>query len=172
MILFSGLLPHQRFGSGRVPERRAIRGSAGAGRANRMDSFTHVLDATKYINRVSRFRADSAATSNLRSAAGKQEPDELRTAHQQMNAETQNNPLHATEVWGVEVNRTEIVDGAIDEARREAHASSWRRVLRLAQFAWSEPVVLGGGFRQRRIEEVGPRCGTHRAVGDHRSLAM
>ena len=137
-----------------------------------MDSFTHILDATKYINGVSRFRADSAATSMLRSAAGKQELDELRPAHQQMNAEIQNNHLHATAVWGVEVDRTEFVGVVIDEARREAHASSWQRVLGLAQFAWSEPVVVGGGFRQRRIEEVGPRCGTHRAVDDHRCLAM
>ena len=84
--------------------------------------FFRIRDADKTVYRIRdvELAIHTAATSIVRSAAGKQELDELQSARQQMNEEIQNNLRGAAEVWGVEVTRTEIVDVVVDEETRKA----------------------------------------------------
>ena len=84
--------------------------------------FFRIRDADKSVYRIRdvELAIHTAATSIVRSAAGKQELDELQSARQQMNEEIQNNLRDAAEVWGVEVTRTEIVDVVVDEETRKA----------------------------------------------------
>jgi len=84
--------------------------------------FFRIQEADKSVYRIRdvELAIHTAATSIVRSAAGKQELDELQSARQQMNEEIQNNLAEAAEIWGVEVTRTEIVDVIVDEATRSA----------------------------------------------------
>ena len=84
--------------------------------------FFRIREADKSVYRIRdvELAIHTAATSIVRSAAGKQELDELQSARQQMNEEIQNNLRDAAEVWGVEVTRTEIVDVVVDEETRKA----------------------------------------------------
>ncbi len=84
--------------------------------------FFRIREADKSVYRIRdvELAIHTAATSIVRSAAGKQELDELQSARQQMNQEIQTNLRDAAEVWGVEVTRTEIVDVVVDEETRSA----------------------------------------------------
>ena len=84
--------------------------------------FFRIREADKSVYRIRdvELAIHTAATSIVRSAAGKQELDELQSARQQMNEEIQTNLHDAAEVWGVEVTRTEIIDVVVDEETRKA----------------------------------------------------
>lgn len=62
----------------------------------------------------------TAATSIVRSAAGKLELDELQSSRDSMNAEIASNLHDAAKVWGIEITRTEITDVIVDEQTKEA----------------------------------------------------
>ena len=57
----------------------------------------------------------NTAISVIRSAAGKLELDELQSSRESMNQEIKERLGKASEVWGVEVTRTEIRDVIVDE---------------------------------------------------------
>ena len=56
----------------------------------------------------------------IRSAAGKLELDELQSSRESMNQEIKERLGKASEVWGVEVTRTEILDVIVDEKTKES----------------------------------------------------
>lgn len=62
----------------------------------------------------------TAATSIVRSAAGKLELDELQSSRDSMNAEIASNLHDAASVWGIEITRTEITDVIVDDQTKEA----------------------------------------------------
>ena len=63
---------------------------------------------------------NTAATSIVRSAAGKLELDELQSSRESMNQEIAQEMQDAAEVWGIEITRTEITDIIIDEQTKDA----------------------------------------------------
>ncbi|WP_323796139.1 SPFH domain-containing protein [Nisaea sp.] len=84
--------------------------------------FYRVLDASRSVYRIRNVdRAiHTAATSIVRSAAGKLELDELQSSRESMNSEIEKNLQNAAEVWGIEITRTEIIDIKVDGQTREA----------------------------------------------------
>lgn len=84
--------------------------------------FYRVLDAASSVYRINNIDQAiyTAATSIVRSAAGKLELDELQSSRESMNAEIAKNLQQAAEVWGIEITRTEITDVIIDEQTKEA----------------------------------------------------
>lgn len=84
--------------------------------------FYRVVDAAASVYRISNVDAavDTAATSIVRSAAGKLDLDELQSSRDSMNQEIATNLAKAAEIWGIEITRTEITDVEIDEQTREA----------------------------------------------------
>ncbi len=84
--------------------------------------FFRVVQADKSVYRIRDVERaiHTAATSIVRSAAGKQELDELQSSRRAMNEEIQQNLEQAALVWGVEITRTEIVDVVVDEETRKA----------------------------------------------------
>lgn len=84
--------------------------------------FFRVIDASSSVYRINDVGSaiHTAATSIVRSAAGKLELDELQSSREAMNQEIAKNLQAATEVWGVEITRTEITDVIIDAQTKEA----------------------------------------------------
>ncbi|MBO6835326.1 MAG: SPFH domain-containing protein [Alphaproteobacteria bacterium] len=84
--------------------------------------FYRVLDAASSVYRINNIDQAiyTAATSIVRSAAGKLELDELQSSRESMNAEIAKNLQQAAEVWGIEITRTEITDVIIDEQTKDA----------------------------------------------------
>jgi regulator of protease activity HflC (stomatin/prohibitin superfamily) len=84
--------------------------------------FYRVLDASRTVYRIRDVDSalHTAATSIVRSAAGKLELDELQSSRESMNQEIANNLQAAAEVWGIEITRTEITDVIIDDKTKEA----------------------------------------------------
>ena len=84
--------------------------------------FYRVIDAANSVYRIRNVddALKNAASSIVRSAAGKLELDELQSSRDAMNAEIAQNLGKAAEVWGIEITRTEITDVIIDEATKEA----------------------------------------------------
>ena len=84
--------------------------------------FFRVLDAAKSVYRIRDVDAaiQNTAISVIRSAAGKLELDELQSSRESMNQEIATRLSQASEVWGVEVTRTEILDVLVDEKTKES----------------------------------------------------
>jgi len=84
--------------------------------------FYRVLDASRTVYRIRDVDSalHTAATSIVRSAAGKLELDELQSSRESMNQEIANNLQAAAEVWGIEITRTEITDVIIDEKTKDS----------------------------------------------------
>ncbi len=84
--------------------------------------FYRVVDAAKSVYRIRNINdaLANAATSIVRSAAGKLELDELQSSRDAMNEEIANNLHAAADVWGIDITRTEITDVIIDEETKDA----------------------------------------------------
>lgn len=84
--------------------------------------FFRITDASGTVYRIRDIDSaiHTAATSIVRSAAGKLELDELQSSRDAMNSEIAVKLSEAAEVWGVEITRTEITDVIIDEQTKDA----------------------------------------------------
>lgn len=84
--------------------------------------FFRVTDAAKSVYRIDdvAHALNTAATSIVRSAAGRLDLDTLQSSRDSMNQEIATNLHNAAEVWGIEVTRTEIIDIIVDEVTKEA----------------------------------------------------
>ena len=84
--------------------------------------FFRVLNASATVYRIRDIDSAlfTAATSIVRSAAGRLELDELQSSRESMNQEISKNLGEAAEVWGIEVTRTEVTDIVVDEQTKEA----------------------------------------------------
>ena len=84
--------------------------------------FFRVTDASRSVYRILDLNGaiHTAASSIVRSAAGKLELDELQSSRESMNAEIARNLQEAAEVWGIEITRTEITDVIVDDRTKEA----------------------------------------------------
>lgn len=84
--------------------------------------FYRIIDAGRTVYRISNVdqAIHTAATSIVRSAAGKLELDDLQSSRASMNEEIAHNLQDAAGVWGIEITRTEIVDIQVDERTKDA----------------------------------------------------
>ena len=84
--------------------------------------FFRVVSAAKSVYRIGDvpLALRTTAESIIRSAAGKLELDEIQSSRQQMNQEILKNLREAAEIWGLEITRSEITDGRVDEATKQA----------------------------------------------------
>ena len=84
--------------------------------------FFRVTDAASSVYRIKNeeLAIETAATSIVRSAAGKLDLDHLQSSRESMNLEIANNLREAAEVWGIEITRTEITDVKVDEQTKAA----------------------------------------------------
>ncbi len=84
--------------------------------------FYRVTDASRSVYRIKDIDSalKTAATSIVRSAAGKLDLDGLQSSRDSMNNEIDKKLSEAAEVWGVEVTRTEITDVEVDEDTKKA----------------------------------------------------
>ena len=84
--------------------------------------FYRVTDASRSVYRIKDINSalKTAATSIVRSAAGKLDLDGLQSSRESMNTEIDKKLSEAAEVWGIEVTRTEITDVEVDEDTKKA----------------------------------------------------
>ena len=84
--------------------------------------FYRIVDAASSVYRIQKIDTaiHTAATSIVRSAAGKLELDELQSSREAMNQEIAQNLQEAATIWGVEITRTEITDVVIDDETKSA----------------------------------------------------
>ena len=84
--------------------------------------FFRVINASKSVYRIGDvpLALRTTAESIIRSAAGKLELDDIQSSRQQMNEEILKNLREASEVWGLEITRSEITDVRVDEATKQA----------------------------------------------------
>jgi len=84
--------------------------------------FFRVNDPARSVYRIRDIDGaiQTAAESIIRSAAGKLELDEIQSAREQMSIEILDNLKEASDVWGVEITRTEITDVVVDEATKQS----------------------------------------------------
>ncbi|MGB2294003.1 MAG: SPFH domain-containing protein [Candidatus Puniceispirillum sp.] len=84
--------------------------------------FYRVVDASRSVYRINDVGGaiHTAASSIVRSAAGKLELDDLQSSRESMNMEIAKFLQEAAEIWGIEITRTEITDVIIDEQTKEA----------------------------------------------------
>ena len=84
--------------------------------------FYRVEDASKSVYRIQDVDSaiHTAATSIVRSAAGKLELDELQSSRELMAQEILTNLELAAEIWGIDITRTEITDVVVDEKTKQA----------------------------------------------------
>ena len=84
--------------------------------------FYRVIDASRSVYRIQDIDGalHTAATSIVRSAAGKLELDELQSSRESMNGEIATNLQSAAEIWGEDLTRPEITDVVIDDKTKEA----------------------------------------------------
>ena len=84
--------------------------------------FYRIVDAAASVYRIQDIDTAiyTAATSIVRSAAGKLELDELQSSRESMNEEIAQNLQDAATIWGVEITRTEITDVVIDDETKSA----------------------------------------------------
>ena len=111
--------------------------------------FYRVVDAAASVYRIQEIdnAIHTAATSIVRSAAGKLELDELQSSRESMNLEIATNLQGAATIWGIEITRTEITDVIVDDETK------------LAQ-------------RQQLNAERERRASIARAEGDKRSVEL
>ncbi len=84
--------------------------------------FFRIDDAAKSVYRIAGVDAavNTAATSIIRSAAGKLELDELQSSRDSMAQEILKNLDEAAKIWGIDITRTEITDVIVDEQTKDA----------------------------------------------------
>lgn len=84
--------------------------------------FYRIVDAGKTMYRISNLdqAVKTTAISVIRSAGGKQELDDLQSSRESMSLEISSNLEQASEIWGIEITRTEIIDIIIDEQTKES----------------------------------------------------
>jgi regulator of protease activity HflC (stomatin/prohibitin superfamily) len=84
--------------------------------------FYRILDASASVYRIDNINSalHTAATSIVRSAAGRLELDDLQSSRDSMSQEIEKNLKHAAEIWGIEVTRTEITDVKVDDQTKDA----------------------------------------------------
>ena len=84
--------------------------------------FFRVTDAASSVYRIrnEELALETAATSIVRSAAGKLDLDHLQSSRESMNIEIAENLREAAEVWGIEITRTEITDIRVDDQTKDA----------------------------------------------------
>lgn len=84
--------------------------------------FFRITDAAKSVYRIAdvSHALRTAATSIVRSAAGRLDLDSLQSSRDSMSVEIATNLHVAAEVWGIEVTRTEVIDVIVDEVTKEA----------------------------------------------------
>ena len=84
--------------------------------------FYRITDASRSVYRISDVdqALHTAATSIVRSAAGKLDLDGLQSSRESMNEEISVNLQGAAEIWGIEITRTEITDVIVDEQTKDA----------------------------------------------------
>lgn len=84
--------------------------------------FYRVVDASRSVYRIKDVGGaiHTAASSIVRSAAGKLELDDLQSSRESMNMEIAKFLQEAAEIWGIEITRTEITDVIIDDQTKEA----------------------------------------------------
>ncbi len=84
--------------------------------------FYRVVEASRTVYRISNVDQAifTAASSIVRSAAGKLELDDLQSSREAMNQEIAANLQSAAEIWGIEITRTEITDIVVDDQTKEA----------------------------------------------------
>ena len=84
--------------------------------------FYRITDASRSVYRIRDVESaiNTAATSIVRSAAGRLELDELQSSRDSMNEEISKNLKEAAEVWGVDITRTEITDIVVDEETKKS----------------------------------------------------
>jgi regulator of protease activity HflC (stomatin/prohibitin superfamily) len=84
--------------------------------------FFRVIDASRSVYRIQDVTSaiHTAASSIVRSAAGKLELDELQSSRESMNSEIARYLQEAAEVWGIEITRTEITDVIVDDQTKAA----------------------------------------------------
>jgi len=84
--------------------------------------FYRVVDASRSVYRIKDVGGaiHTAASSIVRSAAGKLELDDLQSSRESMNMEIAKFLQEAAEIWGFEITRTEITDVIIDDQTKEA----------------------------------------------------
>ena len=84
--------------------------------------FFRIVDPAKAVYRISNVESSirTMAESVIRSSAGSFELDDLQTSREIMGRAIKKELLEATEVWGVEVTRAEIVDVELDEQTKDA----------------------------------------------------
>ncbi len=84
--------------------------------------FYRITDASRSVYRIRDvdLALHTAATSIVRSAAGKLDLDGLQSSRDTMNEEIAINLQQAAEVWGIEITRTEITDVIVDEQTKDA----------------------------------------------------
>jgi Membrane protease subunits, stomatin/prohibitin homologs len=111
--------------------------------------FYRVVEASRSVYRISNVDQAifTAASSIVRSAAGKLELDDLQSSREAMNQEIAANLQSAAEIWGIEITRTEITDIVVDDQTKEAQ-------------------------RQQLLAERERRATIARAEGDKRSVEL
>ena len=111
--------------------------------------FFRIVDASRSVYRIRDVDAAirTAATSIVRSAAGKLELDDLQSSRESMTVEIAHNLQEAADIWGIEITRTEITDVIIDNQTRDAQ-------------------------RQQLNAERERRAAIARAEGDKRSIEL
>ena len=84
--------------------------------------FYRIVDAAASVYRIQKIdnAIHTAATSIVRSAAGKLELDELQSSRESMNMEIATNLQDAATIWGIEITRTEITDVIVDDETKSA----------------------------------------------------
>ena len=84
--------------------------------------FFRVVDAAQSVYRIENddLAIQTAATSIIRSAAGKLDLDALQSSRDAMNLEIETNLREAAKIWGIEITRTEILNIDIDEQTKDA----------------------------------------------------
>lgn len=84
--------------------------------------FYRITDAGRTVYRIRNLddAIHTAASSIVRSAAGKLELDDLQSSREAMNKEIATFLQDAADVWGVDITRTEITDVIIDEQTKAA----------------------------------------------------
>lgn len=111
--------------------------------------FYRVVDASRTVYRISNVDQAifTAASSIVRSAAGKLELDDLQSSREAMNQEIASNLQSAAEIWGIDITRTEITDIVVDDQTK-------------------------GAQRQQLLAERERRATIARAEGEKRSVEL
>jgi regulator of protease activity HflC (stomatin/prohibitin superfamily) len=138
--------------------------------------FYRVIDPSRSVYRIRNVdRAlHTAATSIVRSAAGKLELDELQSSRDSMNLEIAKYLQEAAAVWGIEITRTEITDIIVDEQtkdsqRQQLNAERERRAVIARAEGEKRSVELAA---EARLYEAQKAADAQRVTADAEAYAV